>query len=226
MEKRCKTSTMNRLLARGLRTSTRIQSHVGLAPIAYPSSVTFKPDAGSLIVIGPKGEQRVPLPPFIHISTRIVPPTIPSDTISSSQENELSVSVEDPSIKVQRASWGLTRALIANAVSGLTEGFGVALKLVGVGFRAEIDTDPFPTSETTGQRLKLKLNYAHFVYIPIPRGITATVPNPTRIVLRGSDKQQLGQFAATIRSWRKPEPYKGKVRELSSYSIATYTKNS
>ena len=202
---------MNRLLARGLRTSSRIQSHVGLAPIAFPSSVTLNPDAGSLIVAGPKGHQRVPLPSFVHISTRTIPATGPSDAFSSSQANELIISVEDPSIKVQRASWGLTRSLIANAVNGLTEGFAVALKLVGVGFRAEMDTDPFPTSETTGQRLKLKLNYAHFVYIPIPRGITATVPNPTRIVLRGSDKQQLGQFSATIRSWRKPEPYKGKV---------------
>jgi len=201
---------MNRLLARGLRTSTRIQSHVGLAPIAYPSSVTFKPDTDSLTVTGPKGKQRVPLPSFIRISTRTIPSTGPLDPSPSSQANELTVSVEDPSIKVQRASWGLTRALIANAVNGLTEGFAVALKLVGVGFRAEMDTDPFPTSETTGQRLKLKLNYAHFVYIPIPCGITATVPNPTRIVLRGSDKQQLGQFSATIRSWRKPEPYKGK----------------
>ncbi|KAF8333435.1 ribosomal protein L6 [Cantharellus anzutake] len=200
-------SATNRLLVRSFRTSTRTQSHIGLAPIAYPPSVAFTPEAGSLIITSPKGEQRVPLPSFVRISTRNAPLTDSSIPLPA---NELTVAVEDPSIKGQRASWGLTRALIANAVTGLTDGFAVALKLVGVGFRAEMDKDPFPTPETTGQRLKLKLNYAHFVYVPIPRGIVATVPNPTRIVLRGSDKQQLGQFAATVRSWRKPEPYKGK----------------
>ena len=108
--------------------------------------------------------------------------------------------------------WGLTRALIDNAVVGMTEGFSVNLYLVGVGYRAAMEDDPRGTEEGgNGRRLNMKLGFSHSVFQPIPAGITAEVPTPTKISLFCTDKQRLGQFAAEIRQWRKPEPYKGKV---------------
>lgn len=196
--------------ARSFATSSTLRSHVGSSPIPYPPSVKFSPTpAGHLTISGPKGTKSLPIPPFVQFSHGpIVAPSTtnppPPDAVS-----EMTVSVSDPTLKIQRATWGLSRALIANAVHGLTVGFSTSLKLVGVGFRAAVEPDPLvPTT----QRLNMKLNYAHNVYVPIPEGIVATTPLPTRIVLRGTDKQALGQFAARIRSWRKPEPYKGKVR--------------
>lgn len=101
--------------------------------------------------------------------------------------------------------------MIANAVQGLTEGFVVPLRLVGVGYRAQVEDDPVEAGQ---KRLNMKLGFAHPVYVTVPKDISAETPQPTRIVLRGTDKQALGQFAAQIRRWRKPEPYKGKVRVL------------
>ncbi|KAJ9110901.1 hypothetical protein QFC19_001410 [Naganishia cerealis] len=133
----------------------------------------------------------------------------------------------DPSAGTQKAVWGLTRALLANALTGVSEGYRLALRLVGVGYRANVEDIPqslrdiatrIPTSRTAPsttavaptQRLNLKLGYAHPIYIDIPTDITVTTPQPTRIVLSGTDKQRLGLFAAKIRRWRKPEPYRGK----------------
>lgn len=111
--------------------------------------------------------------------------------------------------------WGLTRALIDNAVIGMTEGFSVNLYLVGVGYRATMEDDPRGTEEgNSGKRLNMKLGFSHSVHQPIPQGITADVPTPTKISLFCTDKQRLGQYAAEIRQWRKPEPYKGKVRNV------------
>ena len=130
---------------------------------------------------------------------------------------KLQVSVEDEKKREQRRSWGLTRTLISNAIQGQTEGFTTPLHLIGVGFRAAIEKDEF-TEKKTGRkgamRLNMKLGYSHPVYIPIPEDIKVEVPIPTRIVLKGTDKQRIGQFAANIRQWRKPEPYKGKVCAL------------
>lgn len=200
--------------ARAFSTSIRVRSHVGSAPIPYPASVTFIPGDGTLTVSSPKGTHVVPCPSFVRLAHSPAPILSSPDTPSTSTAipmHELSVSVDDSTKKVQRATWGLSRALIANAVTGLTEGFAVPLKLVGVGFRATIEPDPFAKPGTNGQRIKMKLNFAHDVFVTIPEGITASTPQPTRIVLRGTDKQQIGQFAAKIREWRKPEPYKGKV---------------
>lgn len=94
----------------------------------------------------------------------------------------------------------------------MTEGFSVNLYLVGVGYRAAMEDDPRGTEEGgNGKRLNMKLGFSHSVFQPIPQGITADVPTPTKISLFCTDKQRLGQFAAEIRQWRKPEPYKGKV---------------
>jgi large subunit ribosomal protein L6 len=194
--------------------SARAASHVGSAPISLPPSITVSPADGLLTIAGPKGSQQIPLAPFIRLAIQSPSSLNPSTSSAPALSKQMIVSVEDPNVKVQRAAWGLSRALIANAITGLTEGFAISLKLIGVGFRAAVEDDPFagPNGPNSGLRLNIKLNFAHNVLVPIPRGIVATTPQPTKIVLRGTDKQQVGQFAAKIRAWRKPEPYKGKVR--------------
>ena len=126
---------------------------------------------------------------------------------------ELTVSVEDGSVKEQRQMWGTTRTLIANAIVGMTEGYSVPLYLVGVGFRANMEDDPRGTLDGgSGKRLHMKLGYTHSVYVPIPPYMKAEVPSATKISLFCTDKQLLGEFARKIKSLRMPEPYKGKVR--------------
>jgi large subunit ribosomal protein L6 len=149
-------------------------------------------------VRGPLGETSVALDPFIIIKH---------------QPDAIQITVEDPSLRKQRQMWGLTRSLINNAVTGMTEGFSVNLFLVGVGYRAALEDDPRGTEEGgNGMRLNMKLGFSHSVYQPIPADIKAEVPTATKISLFCTDKQRLGQFAAEVRQWRKPEPYKGKVR--------------
>jgi large subunit ribosomal protein L6 len=110
--------------------------------------------------------------------------------------------------------WGTMRAHISNSISGVSEGHVCILRLVGVGYRAEIhDTPTVPgnVAEYDGQKFMfLKLGFAHPVELPIPKGVNASVPQPARILLEGPEKQVVTQFAAKIREWRKPEPYKGK----------------
>ena len=208
---------MLRPVFRAFATSTRSASHVGSVPVPHPASVTFVPGNGILTVNGPKGTTTVPLAPFVRLESRPhtpkAAPGVPSSSSTSTPyPNELVITVSDPSIKEQRAGWGLSRSLIANAVTGLTNGFAIPLRLVGVGYRAWMEKDPQPAPGMSGARLALKLGYAHEIWVPVPEGIVATTPIPTKIVLRGTDKQKLGQLAAQIRAWRKPEPYKGKVR--------------
>ena len=207
---------MFRTVFRSFAASTRSASHVGTVPVPYPSSVSFLPGDGVLTVNGPKGTTTVPLARFVRLESRPHTPKVAADPPSTSSTppshpNELVITVADPSVKEQRATWGLSRSLIANAVTGLTEGFAIPLRLVGVGYKAWMDKDLQPAPGMSGTRLALKLGYAHEVYVPVPEGIVATTPIPTKIVLRGTDKQKLGQLAAQIRAWRKPEPYKGKV---------------
>jgi hypothetical protein len=99
--------------------------------------------------------------------------------------------------------WGTTRARIQNHVTGVSEGHVAILRLVGVGYRASIEDD--------GKIVNLKVQYAHPVELKVPEGVKASTPQPTRILLEGPDKEVVKQFAAEIRAWRKPEPYKGKV---------------
>ena len=124
------------------------------------------------------------------------------------QPDILNVSVEDPGVKQQRQMWGLTRTLIHNAIIGMSEGFTLPVHLVGVGYRAALEQN----ERGDGQRLHLKLGFSHSVYEPVPAHIKVEVPLPTRIVLSCTDKHLLGLYAAKIRRWRPPEPYKGKVR--------------
>ena len=107
---------------------------------------------------------------------------------------------------------GTTRAHFQNTISGVSEGHICILRLVGVGYRATVeDTATTKQPEYPGQKfVTLKLGYAHPIEMPIPKGVKATVPQPTRILLEGADRQVVSQFAAELREWRKPEPYKGK----------------
>ncbi|KAG7088436.1 hypothetical protein E1B28_012428 [Marasmius oreades] len=172
-------------------------SHIGGKPIQVPQNVTFSPTSTELQVEGPLGTTSVPLHPFVKIDFP--------------QPNVLTVAVEDSDIKVQRQMWGTTRTLIFNAITGMTEGFTVPLYLVGVGYRAALEEDPRGTSDGgNGKRLHLRLGYSHSIFVPIPPHIKAEVPTPTKIALSCTDKHLLGLFAAKIRGYRKPEPYKGK----------------
>lgn len=159
-------------------------SRIGRKPIPIPQGVEVKIEGGLVTVIGPKGVLRHNVPP------------------------EIEVTVEDGEIKVHRkndnkrskALHGLTRTLLANMVTGVTQGFEKRLDIVGVGYRAQLE----------GNVLKLSLGYSHPVIYPIPEGIEIQVPQPTKIVIRGIDKQRVGQVAAEIRAFRKPDAYKGK----------------
>ncbi|KAJ8509253.1 hypothetical protein ONZ45_g8558 [Pleurotus djamor] len=169
----------------------------GREPIKFPETVTLSPSPTSISVTGPLGTTSVPLRPYMKIDFP--------------QNDTMTIVVEDPEIKEQRAMWGTTRTLIYNAIVGMTEGFTVPLYLVGVGYRVMLEDDPRGKVDgCNGQRLNMKLGYSHFVYVPIPAHIKAEVPSPTKIVLSCTDKHQLGLFAAKVRSYRKPEPYKGK----------------
>jgi large subunit ribosomal protein L6 len=179
-----------------------VRSHIGGKPITVPANVQLSPiiPGSDLQITGPLGTLSVFLHPFVKIDSS---PTSP---------NVLSVSVDDPQIKMQRAMWGTTRTLISNAITGITEGYTVPLYLVGVGFRAAIEEDPRGSDDGgSGRRLSMKVGFSHTVYVPIPPHIKAEVPMPTKIVLSCTNKEKLGQFAADIRAKKPPEPFKGKV---------------
>jgi large subunit ribosomal protein L6 len=169
-------------------------SRIGKAPIALPNGVTAKLSDHHITVSGPKGE----LARRLHEDMKVV------------LEDQV-ITVERPSeSKEHRSLHGLTRTLVANMVTGVSEGFEKTLELYGVGFRVQ----------EQGQRLNLQLGFSHPVVIDLPEGISSQVETfvPTgeneylsaRLTLRGIDKEVLGQTAATIRAKRKPEPYKGK----------------
>lgn len=165
-------------------------SRIGKAPITVPSGVDVSVEDRSVSVKGPKGTLTRPLPGAITL--RLEDATVYVERPDDASEN--------------RAMHGLTRTLVNNMVIGVTDGFAKELEIVGVGYRAEAQSP---------QRLKLALGFSHPVEVEAPEGITFEVPAPTRIIVRGIDKEQVGQVAANIRSIRKPEPYKGKgVRYL------------
>ncbi|MFM7045068.1 MAG: 50S ribosomal protein L6 [Ilumatobacteraceae bacterium] len=165
-------------------------SRIGKSPIAIPSGVDIKVADGAVTVKGPKGTL-----------SRVIPGAI---TVRSA---EGSVLVERPDDERQnRALHGLTRTLVSNMVVGVTDGFTKELEIIGVGYRAEAKS---PTT------LQLALGFSHPVVMDAPDGITFEVPTQTRIIVKGIDKELVGQVAANIRAVRKPEPYKGKgVRYL------------
>ena len=160
-------------------------SRIGKAPIAVPGGVDVTIASGRVTVKGPKGQLERDLPP----------------TITVRQDGDVLL-VERPDDERQnRALHGLVRSLVNNMVLGVTQGFTKELEIVGVGYRANAQGP---------NAMVLALGFSHPVNITAPDGITFEVPAPTRIVVSGIDKEQVGQVAANIRAWRKPEPYKGK----------------
>ncbi len=159
-------------------------SRIGKQPIAVPSGVTIAIEPERVTVNGPRGE----------LSERIS-----RDIQVEHVEDQLLV--KRPTDRGEhRALHGLTRTLIANMVQGVTEGYEKRLEIQGVGYRAQL----------RGRDLELSLGYSHPVSVRAPDGIEFEVPQPTRIVVKGASKQQVGETAAIIRKQRKPEPYKGK----------------
>jgi large subunit ribosomal protein L6 len=159
-------------------------SRIGKKPVELPSGVTASVSGQTVEVKGPKG-------------TRTFKAT---DDVTLSVEGNI-VTVE-PRGKSKRArqQWGMSRTMVANLATGVSEGFKKELELSGVGYRAQMQ----------GNVLKLSLGYSHDVNFEVPEGVTVTSAKPTEILVEGIDEQQVGQVAANIRAWRKPEPYKGK----------------
>jgi large subunit ribosomal protein L6 len=168
-------------------------SRVGKQPIPVPSGVEVSIDGAHVTVKGPKGTLEHDAPP----------------TITVSRDGEDIVVTRPDDERDNRALHGLTRSLVANMVRGVSEGYVRELEIVGVGYRA---TAQGPS------KLELQLGFSHPVQFEAPDGITFEVPAPTRITVRGCDKQLVGQVAANIRKIRKPEPYKGKgIRYADEY---------
>jgi large subunit ribosomal protein L6 len=167
-------------------------SRIGKRPIEVPAGVTVAVAPGRVTVNGPLGELQQAVPARIAI-----------------EQNDGELSVTRPTERSEdRALHGLTRTLVANMVEGVTKGFEKRLELQGVGYRASL----------RGSALELNVGYSHPVVMPPRDGITFEVPAPTQIVVRGIDKQQVGQTAAEVRSVRPPEPYKGKgIRYAGEY---------
>ncbi len=159
-------------------------SRIGKQPVTIPSGVTAKADGGSFTCSGPKGnlEFRFHTDMSVEVADGAVKVTRPSDT------------------KQHKALHGLTRALIANMVNGVVEGYSRGLDIQGIGYDAKID----------GNNLSIRVGFAKPAVLEIPKGLTVTTPHPTRIEVAGPDKQQVGQFAATVRRVRPPDPYTTK----------------
>jgi len=167
-------------------------SRTGKKPIAPVSGVTVTISGRTVTAKGPKGEQSLTL----------------MDIVNAKQTADGIVIEPTNDSREARAAWGTTRALIANMVAGVNKGFEKKLAIQGVGYRAAMQ----------GKDLKLSLGFSHEVLFQTPAGITITAPTQTEVVVSGIDKQQVGQVAADIRGWRKPEPYKGKgVRYVGEY---------
>ena len=159
-------------------------SRIGKVPVALPDSVTASIEGSILSVKGPKG------------------------TLTLQMRDEISYEISEGQISVQpanatkqaRAFWGMQRTLVQNLVTGVSEGFTKVLEITGVGYRAAAQ----------GRKLNMKLGYSHDVNIEVPEGLEVKTPDATTVEISGIDRQRVGQLAAEIRRWRKPEPYKGK----------------
>jgi len=167
-------------------------SRIGKRPVEVPSGVEVKLDGNTVNVKGPKGQRSF---------------SAPDDVVVAMEEGAVTVK---PANDTQRARqmWGTSRTQIENCVIGVNKGFTRSLIVQGVGYRAQAQ----------GKTLKLSLGYSHDIDFAIPEGIEVKTPKPTEIEVSGIDQQQVGQVAANIREWRKPEPYKGKgIRYSDEY---------
>ncbi|MBV8745043.1 MAG: 50S ribosomal protein L6 [Xanthobacteraceae bacterium] len=159
-------------------------SRIGKRAVPIPSGVTATVEGQTVKVKGPKGALQV---------------VLPDDVTAKMDKSSVKV---DPRMETDRARamWGTSRTLVANLMTGVTKGFESKLEISGVGYRAAVQ----------GKNLQIALGYSHDVIYPIPEGISIATPKPTEVVVTGIDKQKVGQVAAEIRGFRKPEPYKGK----------------
>ncbi|MDP6965247.1 MAG: 50S ribosomal protein L6 [Acidimicrobiales bacterium] len=169
-------------------------SRIGKEPISVPSDVQVSIEGRSVGVTGPKGSLDLDLPGEINVRQE-------DDTVLVERPND---------DRKNKALHGLTRSLINNMVIGVSEGFKKELEIVGVGYRAA----------KSGDGLELQLGFSHPVKVKAPDGITFDVPEPTQIIVSGINKEIVGQVAADIRSYRKPEPYKGKGIRYAGEHVA------
>ena len=159
-------------------------SRIGKRPVPLPSGVSASTEDQTLVVKGPKGALQLQMRDEIRYD-------ISEDGISVVPANDT---------KAARAFWGMQRTLVQNLVTGVSEGFSKVLEINGVGYRAQAQ----------GRNLRLQLGYSHDVNFPVPEGVEVKTPDQNTVEISGIDKQKVGQVAAEIRRWRKPEPYKGK----------------
>ena len=159
-------------------------SRIGKVPVAIPDGVNVTLDGRSVTAKGPKGEMSM---------------TLVDEVLAKLDDDGLTVAPRDKS-KRSRSMWGMSRTMVRNLVEGVSNGFTVKLEINGVGYRAAVK----------GKTLNLQLGYSHDIDYPIPDGVEIKCPTQTEIEISGTDKQKIGQVAAEIRAWRKPEPYKGK----------------
>jgi large subunit ribosomal protein L6 len=167
-------------------------SRIGKKPVELPAGVSASVSGQTIEVKGPKG------------------------TRSFSATDDVTITVDGQSVSVEprgkskraRQQWGMSRTMVANLAQGVTDGFKKELEINGVGYRAQMQ----------GNTLKLSLGYSHDVNFEVPEGVTVTAPKPTQVIVEGIDQQLVGQVAANIREWRKPEPYKGKgIKYVDEY---------
>ena len=168
-------------------------SRIGKKPIEIPEGINISKDGNTINVKGPKGELHRELHPNISVDVK---------------DNEVIVTRPDDT-KLNKSLHGLTRALIQNMVTGVNSSYKKTLDIVGVGYRAELK----------GKNLLLNIGYSHPIYFIPPDDINFELPTQTQIVISGVDKQLVGQIAAKVRSFRKPEPYKGKGIKYSDEQI-------
>jgi large subunit ribosomal protein L6 len=159
-------------------------SRIGKRPIPMPAGVSASTEGQTLSVKGPKGTLSLQMLDDIRYEVA---------------EGEISVQPANDT-KRARSFWGMQRSMVQNLVTGVTEGFTKTLEITGVGYRAAMQ----------GKNLRLQLGYSHDVNIEVPADLTVATPDATTVVISGNDRQRVGQLAAEIRRWRKPEPYKGK----------------
>ena len=169
-------------------------SRIGKQPITLPGGVSLENKSGVVTVKGPKGSLELALRPEVGVSVEDGHAVVTRSGKGGERDS--------------RAYHGMTRALLANMVTGVTKGFERRLEIIGVGWNAQVQ----------GTKVRLNIGFCHPVEVELPHGVQAECPNPTSIVLRGSDKQAVGQIAAEIRAHRPPEPYKGKgIRHQGEY---------
>ena len=159
-------------------------SRIGKQPIEIPQGVTVESSGADLSVKGPKGLLSMTLVEGVNVEIK---------------DGLIAVMPKDKT-KAARSQWGMQRTLVSNLIEGVTKGFEKKLEIKGVGYRAQMK----------GKDLNLQLGFSHDVDFPVPEGITIQCPDQTTVVISGIDKQKVGQVAAKIREYRKPEPYKGK----------------